>query len=276
MKKILVPTDFSSQAFNALKAAVILAKKFNAELTLLHILDLPSQTNDQVSTGTPAPEVMFFKEAAEKKLNDLALSPLFEGLQVETSLVLDRTSFGVIKSAQSNECDLIVIGSHGISGVRKQYIGSNTAKVIRHAKIPVLVIKTEVIDFDINKFIFASDFSDGMKDAFKRALNFNKTLNSTFYPLMVNTPNNFKPTHVAKELLDDFLQDITTSEYELAIYNDLSIERGIENFADEIGADLIGIATHGRKGISHFFNGSISEDLVNHIQDYNIITFRVD
>jgi nucleotide-binding universal stress UspA family protein len=58
------------------------------------------------------------------------------------------------------------------------------------------------------------------------------------------------------------------------IYNDETIEKGILNFSKLIGADLIGMSTHGRQGLAHFFNGSISEDLVNHARR-PVITFRM-
>jgi nucleotide-binding universal stress UspA family protein len=274
MKKILIPTDFSNQAFNAIRVGIKLAKKEGAEIILLHILDLPQEGSDSVNKGTPAPQVMFFKNAAEK-LNNLALDPIFQGLTVSTSLILDRTSLGVTKSAENNNVDLIVMGSHGASGFKEYFIGSNTEKVVRTSNIPVLVIKGEVEDFKISDFVFASDFSENMKEPFKKALAFNKVFGSKLHLLMVNTPNNFKATHVAEELLQDFLQDITDKEYDLSIYNDINIEKGILNFSDRINADLIGIATHGRKGISHFFNGSISEDLVNH-SSTSVLTFKID
>lgn len=275
MKKFLVPTDFSEQAYNAVKAATIIAKKSKAEIILLHILDLPQQGSDSINRGTPIPEVMFFKNAAEKKLEELAKSEIFEGIRVSSSLILDRTSLGVTKSAENNDVDLIVMGSHGASGVKEYFVGSNTEKVVRNSDIPVLVIKGEVDKFEIKDFVFASDFSDGMKDSFKKALKFNKLLGANFHLLMVNTPNNFKPTHVAEEILDEFLQDTTKEEYDLSIYNDMNIEKGIINFSKKIDADLIGIATHGRTGLAHFFNGSISEDLVNH-SPTSVITFKID
>ncbi|MCO4822228.1 MAG: universal stress protein, partial [Flavobacteriaceae bacterium] len=56
--------------------------------------------------------------------------------------------------------------------------------------------------------------------------------------------------------------------------NDYSIEKGILNFSQHMDAGLIGMSTHGRKGISHFLNGSISEDLVNHAER-PVITFKI-
>lgn len=274
MKKILVPTDFSPHANNALKAAAKIASKCKAEILLLHILELPQQGSDSINVGAEIPEVMFFKNAAENRLIELAQSEVLKNLSVSTALKLDRTSLGVTKTAITNDIDLIIMGSHGASGFKELFIGSNTEKVVRTSDVPVLVIKEEIEDFNVSDFVFASDFSEGMKEPFMKAQEFNKIFGSKFHVLMVNTPNNFKPTHVAEEIFEDFLEDITDKEYDLSIYNDLTIEKGILNFSEKIHADLIGISTHGRKGLAHFFNGSISEDLVNH-SPKSVMTFKI-
>jgi nucleotide-binding universal stress UspA family protein len=68
MKKILIPTDFSKSAENALKVAAQIAKKNNGEIILLHMLELPSQGSDALGSGRDIPEIMFFKNAAINKL----------------------------------------------------------------------------------------------------------------------------------------------------------------------------------------------------------------
>jgi nucleotide-binding universal stress UspA family protein len=74
--------------------------------------------------------------------------------------------------------------------------------------------------------------------------------------------------------MSEFLIGIDTSAISSHIYNDVNVEKGILHFAKSIDADLIGMSTHGRKGLSHFFNGSISEDLVNHAKR-PVITFKI-
>jgi nucleotide-binding universal stress UspA family protein len=91
---------------------------------------------------------------------------------------------------------------------------------------------------------------------------------------MVNTPNNFKSTDDIEEIMKNFLYNFKFNKLETHIYNETNVEKGILNFADKIGADLIGMSTHGRKGLSHFFNGSISEDLVNHSK-LPVVTFKI-
>ena len=92
--------------------------------------------------------------------------------------------------------------------------------------------------------------------------------------LMVNTPNNFVTTSEAETRMQNFIKAFDYSNYTINIYNETTIEKGIMNFSQSIKADLIGMSTHGRQGISHFFNGSISEDLVNHAKR-PVITFKI-
>ena len=92
--------------------------------------------------------------------------------------------------------------------------------------------------------------------------------------LNVNTPSNFTTTAASKVRMMEFIDNNTFDNYTINIYNDDTIEKGILNFSKIVDADLIGISTHGRQGIAHFFNGSISEDLVNHAQR-PVITFKI-
>jgi K+-sensing histidine kinase KdpD len=154
------------------------------------------------------------------------------------------------------------------------FIGSNTEKVVRNSSVPVLVIKKEDGNFNADSFVFASDFSDEIKEPFKKVVEFANNFNSHLHLLMINTPNSFKSTHVAQEIMDDFISGFEISNYSTHIYNDVNVEKGILHFAKTIKADLIGMSTHGRKGIAHFFNGSISEDLVNHAKRA-VVTFKI-
>jgi nucleotide-binding universal stress UspA family protein len=74
--------------------------------------------------------------------------------------------------------------------------------------------------------------------------------------------------------MSNFLEGMESKTFNLHIYNDRTIEEGILNYAQSIDAGLIGISTHGRKGLAHFFNGSLSEDIVNHAKR-PVITFKI-
>jgi nucleotide-binding universal stress UspA family protein len=274
MKRILVPTDFSKHAEYALKVAAQIAKRNDSEIFLLHMLELPSAGNDVLSRSHDIPELMFFKNVAVRKLDELMNSGYLEGVKVSRIIQFEMAFEGIVKNEETHNVDLIVMGSHGTSGFEEMFIGSNTEKVVRNSNVPVLIIKRNEENFNANKFVFASDFSEEIKKPFQKVIEFAKNFNAHLHLVNVNTPNNFKSTRVAQKQMNEFIAEFKIGNYSTHIYNDVNVEKGILHFAKSIDADIIGMSTHGRKGISHFFNGSISEDLVNHAKK-PVITFKI-
>lgn len=274
MNRILVPTDFSEQATNALKVAAMLAKKYDADIYLLHMMEIPMQHIDPGAVKSDIPETLFFMKLAHKKFEDLLDSDFLEGITVHETVKADIT-FNEIKDAcKEFNIDLIVMGSHGASGLKEMFIGSNAEKVVRSSDVPVLVIKNHHESFDIKNFVFASDFKNDNRETYKQAVKFAQLFGAKIHLLLVNTANNFITTYESRTLIDDFISGQTFENYTVNVLNDTSVEEGILNFSAEIDADLIGISTHGRQGIAHFFNSSISEDLVNHAKQ-PVITFKI-
>lgn len=276
MKKILVPTDFSDQAENALKVAAQLAKKFNSEIFLLHMLELPMELVDPVqgSSSHNLPESIFFMKLAHQRFKKLMSRPYLDGIKVYETVQFYQAFDGIMEVSKEKNCDLIVMGSHGASGFKEMFIGSNTEKVVRSSTIPVLVIKKDHPEFKIENFVFASDGDTVNKHTLKNAKSFAEKLGAKLHLLFINTPNNFLTTEDAHKRMENFAEGSGVEDYEIHIYNDISVEKGILHFATTMEAGLIGISTHGRKGIAHFFNGSISEDLVNHAK-IPVVTFRI-
>lgn len=274
MKRILVPTDFSEHAEYALRVAAQIAKQNNSEILLLHMLELPHQAGDAMGSGHQIPEIMFYKDKAISNLEDLMEVDFLEGINVSEIIQFEKAFDGILAVSKKNNVDLVVMGSHGTSGFQEMFIGSNTEKVVRFSEAPVLVIKNKVDDFSASNFVFASDFSNEIKKPFAQLVDFAKSFDANLSLVMINTPNSFKPTHVAEKIMNDFIKEFNYPKYTLNIYNDVNVEKGILNFANSVNADLVGMCTHGRTGFAHFFNGSISEDLVNHAVR-PVITFKI-
>lgn len=274
MKRILVPTDFSKYSEQALKMAAYIARKNNSEIILVHMLELPHQNIDFISGGKSIPEIMHFKNRSISNLENLMESDYLKGIIVSEAFEFNKVTEGIIDSSQKNKVDLIVMGSHGTSGFDELMVGSNVEKVVRLSEIPVLVVKKETTDFKANNFVFASDFSKEAKKPFRKMLEFAKIFDSTLFLVMICTPNSFKTTQKAEKTISDFIADFDIENYSTHIYNDTNIENGIINFAETVNADLIGICTHGRTGLAHFFNGSIGEDIVNQTLK-PVLTFKI-
>lgn len=273
MKRILVPTDFSENAEHALKAAASIAKKNDSEIIILHMLELPHQMNDAITGSASIPETMLFMKKANEMLDEVSAKPYLDEIPVTEIVKMDKPIHGISQVSQEYDVDLIVMGSHGSSGVEELLIGSNTEKVVRNSEVPVLVIKKDISDFKIENIVFASDFSDETKKPFQKLLNFIKFFDSKLHLVTICTPNSFKTTHAIQHAMNEFISEFQIPNYSTNIYNDTNIEKGIINFSNSINADLIGMCTHGRTGFAHFFNGSISEGLVNHAVK-PVITFK--
>lgn len=274
MKRILIPTDFSQFSIEALKVAAKIAREHNSEIILLHMLELPHQGSDAVGGGKSIPELMLYKNKALSNLEELMDADYLKGLNISEAVEFKKVHEGVIDATEKNNVDLIVMGSHGISGFDEVLVGSNAEKVVRYSKVPVLVIKKDAGEFKSKNFVFASDFSEETKKPFAKMLELVKKFDSNLFLVMISSPNSFKTTHQSEKTMREFVSDFDIKNYSSHIYNDTNIETGIINFANSVDADIIGICTHGRTGLSHFFNGSIGEGLVNHAIK-PVITFKI-
>ena len=277
MKKIIVPIDFSQHSEYAMEAAAILAKKHNAEILALHMLEMSDILLNKTDNEQHAKAVFFFK-LAEKKFEDFLSKDYLKGITV-TPIVKHFKVFSEISEvAKDQGADLIVMGSHGSSGVKEIFIGSNTEKVVRNADIPVLVVKNDPILMDFENVVFACDFSEDSVRAYLNASKLFKTLDSNIHLVYVNLPSeNFKSSVEMEKRVAEFLKkaDGNLDNMKSVHYiSDYTIEKGILNFANVIGADLIAVATHGRTGIAHFFEGSISENVANHSL-LPVMTFKI-
>ena len=277
MKKIIVPIDFSKHSEYALEVAAGLARKNNAELIVLHMLELSNAlltyTNSQQQTNT-----LFLLKIAEAKFGEFLNKDYLDGIVV-TPIVKHFKVFSEVNDvAMEHDADLIVMGSHGTSGTRDVFIGSNTEKVVRNSDVPVFVVKNQIPDLKLEDVVFASDFKDECIRPYLNVSRIFKSLGSKINLLYVNLPNeNFRSTTEIDNRIADFLlkADGNLDNLKNVHYHaDYSVERGVINFSNKMGADIIAIPTHGRTGISHFFTGSVGEDVANH-SSLPVITFKI-
>jgi len=277
MKKIIVPIDFSKHSEYALKTAALLAKDHDATVYVLHMLDIQEISLSESITYQQE-KVLFFLKLAEKKFNDFLTKDYLNGVKIIPIIKHYKVFSEVNSIALEVDADLIIMGSHGASGLKEFFVGSNTEKVVRYASLPVLVIKNEMINADFSDVVVATDFSEESILAFNSMIKFLDFLNAQKHILYVNLPNeDFKTTSEMEAMANNFLMKAEGDVHRLINVNyvcDRSVEKGILNFSNAVGADLISVITHGRKGLSHIFAGSIAEDLTNH-STLPIITFKI-
>ena len=275
MKHILVPIDFSEQSKCAAKVAAKIAKKTNSEVFLLHMLDMPQSVVDAMSgSDNTTPASLLFMKKVHERFDELKKQDFFKGIKVTESVQFHKTFDGVIEESKKDNIDLIVMGSSGASGLTGMVVGSNTEKVVRHSEVPVLVVKKGASKMNIDSVVFASDFGAESKSKFQNVIDFVNIFDAKLHLLYVNTPHKFNSTKIISTTMTNFIADFEIRDYDTYVYNETTIEKGILNYSDEVGADLIAINTHGRSGLSSFFNSSVSQDLANHALK-PIITFKI-
>ncbi len=281
MKKILVPTDFSEEANHALQVAIQLARKTGAAIKLLHVVEMvPTTTNFSV-TGDVMPNnnmdqvfTLQLLETTKGRMQQLMQSVDHAGVELVQEVEVDRVISKIKRVIEEDQVDLVVMGSKGSSGLDEFLIGSNTEKVVRSAACPVLTIKRPIADFNVQEIVLASDFKREITKAMTQFKKFQELFGARLHLVYINTPGAFESSSTLQQKLERVATQNGMQNYTINVYNDTVEEDGILHFAQDIKADLIMMATHGRTGFSHLLSGSIAEDLVNHTS-IPVLTYQI-
>ena len=267
MKKIIVPIDFSEHSEYALKTAATLAKKHDAEVLVLHMLEM-STVALTASDELLGQQAVFFMKLAEKKFKDFLDKDYLKGVNVTPIIKHFKVFSEVYDVAKENNVDIIVMGSHGSSGIQEMFIGSNTERVVRNSEIPVLIVKNNVVDVNFDVIVLATDLEEESIQSYINTRKMFQDVASKIYLVHVNLPNERfqSTTELEKKAVHFFTKaDRSLNHLEdLRFVSDYTVDDGILHFSNKSKADLIVMPTHGRKGLAHFFQGSVGEDVVNH------------
>jgi nucleotide-binding universal stress UspA family protein len=276
MKKIIVPVDFSEYSEFALETAAALAKQHQAELIVMHMLEM-SESIISSSSDKRGEENAFMLIVANKKFEAFLDKPYLEDVNVTALVKYHKVLKEVAKVASEESADIIVMGSRGHSDHDGIFTGSNTEKVVRYSETPVLVVKSPLKSVDFDHIILACDFSVESVPAVKNAIELLSKLGKKTTLLNINAPTlGFLSTDEIDEKISNFLEiaKLNAADVNIGRISDHNVEDGILSFAKRENADAVSMITHGRKGLSHFFGGSISEDVVNHSK-LPVITFKL-
>lgn len=278
MKKILVPTDFSDIANNALAEALNIAKKSGAEIILLNVIEEGSSGSVRVTgealSGNPQENIFMIKliEKTKGQMEDLINNN--SDVQITSELRLGNPYHGITDIISDHDVDMVVMGTEGASGIQELITGSNAEKVVRHAKCPVLSVHDRS-NGKYENLVFATSMDDNEDGLVNMLKQIQSLYDSQIHLVWVNTPNNFERDKLTNERMRRFVKKHDLQNCTINIYNDITEEDGIISFAEDKNADAIAMITHGRTGFAHLVAGSIAEDVVNHTKR-PVLTFGVD
>lgn len=269
MDKILVPLDFSEYSINALDFACQIARKTGKSIHALHVIDRPSDDMYNVSgiQGLDEERDHFYAklvEASRNEMQKLIIQEKFNDVVIHRDVKIGNPTKEIIAQSENSKHDLVVMGTHGRSGLKNLLVGSNTDKVVRLASCPVISVKSNEFADAIHSIVFASDFAEVPAIFFDKLQKLQHLFNATLHLVKINTPSDFTTTRHDKGLIEQFVKKHGVEDYTINVYNWTNDEDGVICFAEDIMADIIAIGAQSRTGLGHLIRGSIAEDVVNH------------
>ncbi|HMB89420.1 MAG TPA: universal stress protein [Rhodothermales bacterium] len=298
LQKILVPTDFSACADQALAYALDLARRHGAEVHLLHVIG--AIEGDAYSPLRHSPEAHVRQETPDKITYNLLQSTLdkydAEGVHIE---LVKRHGSAVValllKYVQAEDIDLIVLGTHGRQGVKRFIMGSVAERVVRQAPCSVLTVReqedppTEAGASQIQRILVPIDFSEHSKPLLQvaqaLALAYGAQLDLLHVIEIPLFAGIYAGLMTANDLVSEVnkhaperLQHLWEQEGSAEVQAKVHVEEGhatahIVDFAERLGVDLIVLASQGHSGMEHFLIGSVAERVVR-VAPCPVLTLR--
>jgi len=275
MRHILVPTDFSECAEDALKVAVKLARMSGAVLHVAHVYFNVQPTYAYGIEEDDGSINERMRDSIQVQLDLLLENTDIEGVELHKHCIMNKPLWDVLELESMQSIDIVVMGSHGTSGVREFFLGSNAQKLVQAAECPVLVVKEYFDPGKVNNVLFVSNFYPEAIENFAPIRMLVDLMGARTYLLKVITPGSFEETPFSESSMKEFAKEAGLDDCEMATFNSKSIEKGIHAYIERIGADLVCIETHGRSGLGHWLAGSLAERVVNHA-DVPVLTMKIE
>jgi nucleotide-binding universal stress UspA family protein len=265
MKVIVVPTDYSAIAVNAMNYAIEMAQAVNANLMLVHVYQIPVSLSNDVYVPIIGPEEL-------QKINDERIQELkrevehisFGKLKVYAEARLGNVVDELQELCKSIQPLAVVMGTKGESAVERIFMGSNTLLAIRHLNAPVIVVPPGAIFKGIKKIGLACDFKMVVEsiptDLIRELVN---TFHAELEVLNVDyNSKHFKPdTPEQSLLLHTLLEDLKPKYF---FINNPVVEDGISEFAENNNIDLLVVIPKKHKLLDSLFQKSHTRQLAFH------------
>jgi len=262
IKRILVPTDFSDPAKNALNYALTLAKMTDASIDLLHVYNVPV-VDPYMPSDTMDVLMKEVRESAEKSMKDLLESTRYGNIKGEC--VLGFVTDDVAQYADNNEMDLIVMGTTGASGLKEVFFGSNASGLMSKAHIKVLAVPS---DYDVShkpkRICYASDFTGNEELRCLIFADLAKALDCDLDILHVVSDEPVYTQEPADRLFAQLQQKIDYDRMKFEEINSNDVTSAIETYVQTTGADILGMALHRRNLFERLFHKSKTKEIAHH------------
>lgn len=257
MKTIVVPFDFSPYSLAALKTAQRISVKNHAKVICVTVI--PSELDwDLLSEEAKLKhqELIDEREEALQVLPDYIRQVAPAKAPIDLVVKIGVPSEQILRVAEQNQADLILIGAYGKGFKDGNFLGSNLQKVLRNSCCAVLAVKEALDGNAFRKVAFATVFNPSGKEAFEKILPLAKAFKSSIHLLFVNTPEHFTNSAVSDAQMAEFIKGNEQFVIHKQVYNHKEAEQGIMEFCEKEGIKLVGLVSGNRKHASSYVIGT--------------------
>jgi nucleotide-binding universal stress UspA family protein len=271
MKNILVATDLSERSDRAIDRAVFLANRFDAELTILHVIDdeLPTMAADRQ------------QESANRLLMEyLSSLPSSKNHKIKPLTVFGKDWTMILRQAEADKSDVVILGLHRQREIQDLFRGTTVERVVRHGDVPTLIVKNRATQ-DYRSILIGIDFSVYSRRAIEFALDFApdakiNLVHAYDIPFRTflsgsGTPKEMKKRHEGQfselvlEQMSGFLSGLERNFSGKSISQVITHGDPHDVIREQVGVlgiDLLVMGTHGRTGVAHAVLGSVAESFL--------------
>ncbi|MFA9415381.1 universal stress protein [Natrinema sp. HArc-T2] len=278
---ILVPTDGSDHAARAVEQALTLADWFDATVHAVSVVDT-SAASGLLSSGSVRKEFISQLEDGAERAVEAIETMADDSIAVQTAVLEGEPKKKIISYAADIDADLIVMGTHGRSGVSRFVAGSVTEHVVRNADCPVLTVRgTEQAEPSdgYEEILVPTDGSDAAGAAVDHGLELARAADARVHAVtvldtgdMAASPTLSPPTEIVKQLeteRQNATDEIAARAREDGLAATTAVLEGrpgteLLEYIDDHGIDLVVMGTHGRSGLDRLLLGSTTERLLRH------------
>jgi nucleotide-binding universal stress UspA family protein len=266
--KILVPIDFSEQSLIALEQSYTIAKEYNAEITLLHIIE----ESGMLSKFFSSEQHNHYNVDIKKRLDELATSvEKANNIKVNTLIAKGSVYEKTNEVAELINATFIIMGTNGDDGLKKKFIGSNALRVVRESKIPVITIKGKHHRTGCKNIVLPLDLSTETREKVDTAVELSKLFHGATVRIVsvLYTSDEFLVNRITRQLeqVKSFLEKekvACTAEIIKGIKGEETLAENILEYAKKVEGDLIMIMTQQEVDFTQYFIGSSAQEFINH------------
>lgn len=273
MKRILVPCDFSAAAKHAFQFAVEMAAACNGHVFVLKVMQVPhvfanGMPGQPYMAIDPIPMIDEWIAYSEKEFEKMKMKTGRPSGSVELLLETGYINDVIHDVITREKIDLVIMGTDGASGFKEFFIGSHTEKIVRSSPVPVMAVHGPFHLDWVKNIVFPTSMELDQKPLVEQVKSLQTLFGAVVHLLYVNGfPFTLESDEEAERKLEDYALFYGLKDYTIHVSRGLNIQEGILKYARRIPNSIIAMGTHGHKGLAHITEGSLAEDVVNHLAE---------